>query len=64
MSPPPQGQVEAYGSHAELVALGLDPTQLVGVVKKEERDEFVCQDSDDQEVNETTGGLVMSWESG
>ena len=60
MSPPPQGQAEAYGSHTELVALGLDPTQLVGVVKKEEWDEFVCRDSDDEEVNgETTGGLVM-----
>ena len=60
-SPPPQGEAEAYGSHAELVALGLDPTELVGVVKKEERDEFVYKDSDDAEVNgqETTGGLVM-----
>ena len=43
------------------MALGLDPTRLVGVVKKEERDEFVYRDSDDDEVNgeETAGGLVM-----
>ena len=30
------------------MALGLDPTQLVGVAKKEEQDEFVYRDSDDE----------------
>ena len=48
------------------MTLGLDPTQLVGVVKKEEQDEFFYRDSDDDEVDgaETTGGLVMQWGSG
>ena len=56
-----QGQVEAYGSHAELVALGLDPTRLVGVAKKEEQDEFVYRDSDDEDSweEETKGGAMM-----
>ena len=53
--------MEAYGSHAKLVALGLDPTRLVGVTKKEERDEFVYRDSDDEDngEEEAKGGAMM-----
>ena len=47
-----QGSIEAYGTHAELVAQGCDPTQLMGI-EKDERDEFVY---DRASVEEEEGG--------
>ena len=55
-----QGKVEAYGSQSELISQGVNPTHLVGLMKKkEERDEFAYEEEDnDEEENEGKGILI------
>ena len=47
--------MEAYGTPAELVAQGFDPSQLMGI-EKDERDEFVY---DRATVEEEEGGIIL-----
>ena len=50
---PLQGKVEAYGSQSELISQGVDPTHLLGLMKKkEERDEFAYEDEGEEEEEE------------
>jgi len=50
---PLQGKVEAYGSQSELLSQGVDPTHLLGLMKKkEERDEFAYEEEEEEEVEE------------
>jgi len=46
-----QGKVEAYGSQSELISQGVDPTHLLGLMKKmkEERDEFAYVEEEEEE---------------
>ena len=46
-----QGKVEAYGSQPELISQGVNPTHLLGLMKKkkEERDEFAYEDEEEEE---------------
>jgi len=48
---PLQGKVDAYGSQSELISQGVDPTHLLGLMKKkkEERDEFAYEDEGEEE---------------
>jgi len=47
---PLQGKVEAYGSQSELISQGVDPTHLLGLMKKkEERDEFSYEEGQEEE---------------
>ena len=54
---PPQGKVDAYGSQSELISQGVDPTHLLGLMKKkkEERDEFAYEDEGEEEEEEKKG---------
>ena len=49
--------MEAYGSQSELVSQGVDPTHLLGLMKKkkEERDEFAYEDEEEEEKGEMEG---------
>ena len=57
VSLPLQGKVEAYGSQSELISQGVDPTHLLGLMKKkkEERDEFAYEDEEEEEKGEMEG---------
>ena len=46
-----QGWVEAYDTHARLVAKGIDPTRLMGA-EVDERDEFSYEDKSGTEEKE------------
>ena len=54
-----QGKVEAYGSQAELISQGVNPTHLLGLMKKkkEERDEFAYEDEEEEEEEEERKGI-------
>ena len=47
--------MEAYGSQSELISQGVNPTHLLGLMKKEERDEFAYEDEEEEEVEELKG---------
>ena len=53
--------MEAYGSQSELISKGVNPANLLGLMKeKEERDEFLCKgddNEDEDEENNRNGGL-------
>ena len=55
---PLQGKVEAYGSQSELISQGVDPTHLLGLMKKmkEERDEFAYVEEEEEEEEEEGKG--------
>ena len=47
----------AYGTHAELVAKGIDPTRLMGT-EMDERDDFRYEDKSGAEEEEGTYILI------
>ena len=54
-----QGKMEACGSQSELLSQGVDPTHLLGLMKKnEERDEFAYEDEEEEE--EERKGILFS----
>ena len=57
---PLQGKVEAYGSQSELISQGVNPTHLLGLMKKkEEKDEFAYEDEEEEE-EERKGNFLGS----
>ncbi len=60
-----QGEVEAYGSHAELLSGGLDPSKLLGLKNENDArtDEFVIRqeiDSDTEVGDSGTQSVIYS----
>lgn len=51
-----QGKVEAYGSHEELVARGVDPTRLFGWRRREKEE---LAHGDEEEKNGSSGTDVL-----
>ena len=55
-----KGRTEVYGSHSELVAMGVDPSQLLGLIthQKEEEDQDQFCIKDDRELLADEGDHV------
>ena len=51
-----QGRTEVYGSCSELVAMGIDPTELLGLIthkeEEEEKDQFLIKEDDPEPDDE------------